>query len=216
MVHQFLKIHIAVPDFDIAIDEFGVIAKALGLPYSHHGWNLSNTRLQLEAGTNTQTCISGLTLAVKPSTQTPETTRGLKLVLQAGEPVDIPTDNIGIDHVVLQTADADGCVRLFRDQLGIRLALDQTVEEWGGRMLFFRAGKMTLEIIENSADKPQQDFFWGLTFLCPDIDKSHAALAEAGVSLSELRTGRKPGTRVATLKSHALGIPSLIVGPARA
>ncbi|MEH6582478.1 MAG: VOC family protein [Halioglobus sp.] len=213
MVHQFLKIHIAVPDFDVAVDEFSVIARALGLTYSHHGWNLSNTRLQLEAGTDTQTRISGLTLAVDSSTQTPELTRGLKLVLQPGEPADIPTDTVGIDHVVLQTADADGCMRLFRDQLGIRLALDQTVEEWGGRMLFFRAGKMTLEVIENASDRPQQDFFWGLTYLCPDIDKSHADLTEAGVSLSELRAGRKPGTRVATLKSHTLGIPSLLVGP---
>ena len=118
-----------------------------------------------------------------------------------------------VDHIVLQTRDANDCIRLFRDDLGIRLALDQEVPEWGGRMLFFRMGKMTLEVIQNLKDPPEQDFFWGITYLCKDIDQTIAVLDERGVAHSPVRPGRKPGTRVATVNSHCLGLPTLLVGP---
>ena len=118
-----------------------------------------------------------------------------------------------VDHIVLQTRDADDCIRLFRDELGIRLALDQEVPEWGGRMLFFRMGKMTLEVIQNLKAPPERDFFWGITYLCKDIDQTIAALDERHVAHSPIRQGRKPGTRVATIKSHCLGLPTLLVGP---
>ena len=119
-----------------------------------------------------------------------------------------------VDHIVLQTGDAEDCIRLFRDDLGIRLALDQEVPEWGGRMLFFRMGKMTLEVIQNLKESPEQDFFWGITYLCADIDQTIAALDARDVAHSPIREGRKPGTRVATVRSHCLGLPTLLVGPA--
>lgn len=118
-----------------------------------------------------------------------------------------------IDHIVLQTRDADDCIRLFRDGLGVRLALDQEVPEWGGRMLFFRMGKMTLEVIQNLKEPPERDFFWGITYLCRDMDQTIAALDERDVAHSPIRPGRKPRTRVATVKSHCLGLPTLLVGP---
>jgi catechol 2,3-dioxygenase-like lactoylglutathione lyase family enzyme len=215
MVYQFLGIRIKVPDLDLAAEEFGIIADALQLPYDKHGWKLANTRLQLCEGVEPEPSIDGLRLSVDADIGRPADSRGLNLLFQPGGPVDISTAGVGVDHVVLQSSDAEDCIRLFRDQLGIRLALDQTVEEWGGRMLFFRAGKMTLEVIENARDRPAKDFFWGITFLCPELSKAHRALTAAGVALSELRAGRKPGTQVATLRSHTLGIPCLLVGPAQ-
>jgi catechol 2,3-dioxygenase-like lactoylglutathione lyase family enzyme len=119
-----------------------------------------------------------------------------------------------VDHVVLQTRDAEDCIALYRDRLGIRLALDQEVPEWGGRMLFFRVGKMTLEVIANPDTGPAPPRFWGVAFQCADIDAEHARLASGGVELSEIRDGRKPGTRVATVKSHCLGLPTLLIEPA--
>ncbi|TDG12530.1 hypothetical protein E2F43_13105 [Seongchinamella unica] len=118
-----------------------------------------------------------------------------------------------VDHLVLQSGDADACISLFRDQLGLRLALDQQVPEWGGRMLFFRHGKMTLEVIHNPEDPPARDFFWGITYLCLDIDATLAVLDATGVKHSPVREGRKPGTRVSTLKSHCLGLPTLLISP---
>ena len=103
-------------------------------------------------------------------------------------------------------------VDLFSGQLGIRLALDRLVPEWGGRMLFFRAGKLTLEVI--AAEETTESSFWGIAYLCADIDKTLARLHEADVSVTAIREGRKPGTRVATVKSRCLGIPTLLIGPA--
>lgn len=124
-----------------------------------------------------------------------------------------PTGIYAVDHVVLQTRDADACITLFRDQLGLRLALDQTVPEFGGRMLFFRHGKMTLEVIQHLERPPEQDYFWGITYLCSDIDVTVEELDRRGVFHSPIRPGRKPGTRVTTVKSHCLDLPTLLIGP---
>ncbi len=35
----------------------------------------------------------------------------------------------------------------------------------------------------------------------------------AGVEVSDLRTGRRPGTQVFTVKSHTAGVPTLMIGP---
>ena len=80
-------------------------------------------------------------------------------------------------------------------------------------MLFFRAGKLTLEVIERSEEPPAEDFFWGITYLVEDLGKTLEALDSRGVAHSGDRLGRKPGTRVATVKSHTLGIPTLLIGP---
>ncbi|MEM1114143.1 MAG: VOC family protein [Pseudomonadota bacterium] len=119
-----------------------------------------------------------------------------------------------VDHLVLRTADADDCVRLFAEALGLRLALDKTVEKWGGRMLFFRLGKLTLEVIETQEKKPSRDYFWGIAYQCDDLGREAERLRLAGVQLSAVRDGRKPGTRVATVKSHDLGVPTLLLQPA--
>ena len=88
------------------------------------------------------------------------------------------------------------------------------VPDWGGRMLFFRSGKLTLEIIESAEDHNVRDKFWGIAYQCANIDKTCERLAESGVQLSGIRAGRKAGTRVATVKSHCLGLPTLLVQPA--
>ena len=118
-----------------------------------------------------------------------------------------------VDHLVLRTDDAQACIALFADQLGIRLALDKTVPEWGGRMLFFRTGQLTLEVIESDRDAAGGNYFWGIAYQCQDIVEMGGVLEQRGVTLSDIRTGRKPGTRVATLKSHCLGIPTLLIEP---
>jgi catechol 2,3-dioxygenase-like lactoylglutathione lyase family enzyme len=119
-----------------------------------------------------------------------------------------------VDHLVLRTADAASCIALFRDQLGIRLALELDRPEWGGRMLFFRAGGMTLEVIAPHSAPPGRDRFWGVAFGCADLAAETARLADAGVALTAVRAGRKPGTLVATVKSHHLDLPTLLMQPA--
>lgn len=123
------------------------------------------------------------------------------------------------DRIVISVPDlrvaCDDYAALFNGELGIRLALDQDVPQWGGRMLFFRAGKLTLEVIANqAADSAEANTFWGMTFQVPDIDAMAAQLGAAGVELSAVRNGRKPGTSVATVHSHCLGLPTLLLQPA--
>jgi hypothetical protein len=80
-------------------------------------------------------------------------------------------------------------------------------------MLFFRTGKLTLEVIESQREKPGEDYFWGIAYQCADLEKTAARLTARGVALSGIRAGRKQGSVVATLKSHCLGIPTLLIGP---
>jgi len=121
--------------------------------------------------------------------------------------------DIALIDLVLLSNDLDDCIEEFgTHRLGIRLALDKTEPKWGGRMLFFRAGKFTLEIIQNnSSDSQGKDHFWGIAYLCSDIELTIENLQKKDVVLSSIREGRKKGTLVATVKSHNLGLPTLLI-----
>jgi len=120
------------------------------------------------------------------------------------------------DHVVVQSTDADASRALYGDVLGLRLALDRTFEDWGVRLLFFRTGHMTVEIAASLAQRDARgaDRFWGISWRVPDLDAAHARLAAAGFDVSEVRTGRRPGTRVATVRAETHGVATLVIGPA--
>ena len=53
-----------------------------------------------------------------------------------------------LDHVVINTQDADNFISIYRDVYKTRLALDKTIEHWKRRMLFFRVNATTIEVIE--------------------------------------------------------------------
>lgn len=90
------------------------------------------------------------------------------------------------------------------------MALEQDVPEWGGVQLFFRASSMSIEVIA-SEKASEQDELWGLALKTDDIETSYARLKESGVEISDIRDGRKAGTRVCTAKSHTLGVPTLLI-----
>ena len=116
-----------------------------------------------------------------------------------------------MDHVVINSNDPDGLVDLYSDKYGIRLALDQFVEKWGGRMLFFRTDHTTIEAIGIKKDGPAEDFLWGLAWTTKDIKKTHKRLVDAGVNVTDIKDGRKPKTLVATIKSHCADVPTLLI-----
>jgi catechol 2,3-dioxygenase-like lactoylglutathione lyase family enzyme len=122
----------------------------------------------------------------------------------AGEPIS------GVDHVVVNTQSVAAAKRFYGEQLGIRLALEQHVPEWGGTQLFFRASSMSIEVIA-SAKAPEQDELWGLALKTNNIVATHERLVSSGIAVSEIRDGRKAGTRVCTAKSHTLGVPTLMI-----
>jgi hypothetical protein len=127
-------------------------------------------------------------------------------------PEDIDKSNISrMDHVVINSNDPDGLVDLYSKKYGIRLALDQFVEKWGGRMLFFRTNHTTIEAIGIKKDGSPEDSLWGLAWTTKDIQKTHKRLLDAGVSITDIKDGRKPNTLVATIKSHCSSVPTLLI-----
>ena len=120
----------------------------------------------------------------------------------------------GIDHAVVQTADADAAIALYGDGLGLRLALDRRFPDWGMRLVFFRVGGVTIELAQplGEGDLPRDaDRLWGLSWRVPDADAAHARLRGAGVDVSPVRKGRKPGTRVLSVKAGTCGVPTLLL-----
>ena len=229
MVNRFDRIVIAVPDIQAAAEEYqqllGVASSEPpgALRDSPVAWlPLSNTVIELVESAGDSAFIAGIVFVSAESSDQDEAvanTLGLDIRLCDGERTSTSrasqregdTSGLWVDHLVLRTANAAECIDLFGGQLGIRLALDKTVPEWGGRMLFFRTGKLTLEVIESQREKPDADNFWGIAYQCHDLEQTAANLAARGISLSEIRPGRKQGSIVATLKSHSLGIPTLLI-----
>ena len=114
-----------------------------------------------------------------------------------------------LDHLVLTTNKSDDLINLYEKELGIRLALDQFVEKWGGRMLFFRTDQATIEVIDNKVEGNDQ--FWGLAWKTKDIRKKREYLVENGFNVSDVKDGRKKDTLVATVKFDEIKIPTLLV-----
>jgi catechol 2,3-dioxygenase-like lactoylglutathione lyase family enzyme len=118
-----------------------------------------------------------------------------------------------LDHVVIRTADPEAAIALYGGGLGIRLALDRELA--GTRMLFFRTGGVTIEVV-GDANAGENDAFYGLAYRVGDIEEAHARMQGEGCDVSEVRNGRKPGTRVFTVRDGTCGVPTLILrDPAR-
>jgi catechol 2,3-dioxygenase-like lactoylglutathione lyase family enzyme len=122
----------------------------------------------------------------------------------------------GIDHVVVRTEAPEAAIRFYGDQLGLRLALDKTFEQWGARLLFFRVGGVTVEIAAPAkaiATPAATDSFWGISWRTNDVVAARARLLAEGFDVSELRVGRRPGTQVCTVRAQTHGVATLLLGP---
>jgi predicted enzyme related to lactoylglutathione lyase len=113
-----------------------------------------------------------------------------------------------MDHIVLRSADLAAAKELYGVQLGLRLALERTVA--GQRMLFFRAFGVTLEVVED-ASLSGEDALWGVAYCVRDAQAAHDRLTGQGAAVSALRDGRKPGTRVFTVRDNSCGTPTLML-----
>ena len=148
----------------------------------------------------------------------PELTRGIfSFVIEHTEgnlpqPKDLePSSPHKLDHVVINTNDADGFIEIYQDIFNIRLALDKVIEHWQKRMLFFRLNKTTIEVIEQEDDLPPGDKMWGLAWGVKDIKKAHQRLLDEGIEVTPIQKGVKEKTLVATVKSHTQNVPTLLI-----
>jgi catechol 2,3-dioxygenase-like lactoylglutathione lyase family enzyme len=164
---------------------------------------------------------SGATLSWKRTRTATEATRGVRmffLELQKPRPLSVrttPASITAMDHVVVSTTDPERAAALYGARLGLDMALDRSHPEWG-RLMFFRCGDMIVEVTSRpgKADQTKPDRLRGICWRVLDIDATHARLVSAGVDVSEVRTGRKPGTRVMTVRNGTCGVPTLLVQPA--
>jgi catechol 2,3-dioxygenase-like lactoylglutathione lyase family enzyme len=123
----------------------------------------------------------------------------------------------GLDHVVIQTRDAEATLAVFGAGLGLRLALDRSFESRGLRLLFFRLAGITVEVAARLDREPEPeatDRLWGVAYRVSDVGAAQRRLAErGGFDVSEVRAGQKPGTSVCTVRAETHGVATLLIGP---
>ena len=119
----------------------------------------------------------------------------------------------GLDHVVINTPNPDRAAALFGARLGLRLALDRSNPDWDMRLMFFRAGTLTVELahkisagVSNAPDK-----LWGLSWRVPDIEAAHARLLAGNFAVTSIRPGRRAGTKVFTVRDGTVNVPTLVL-----
>lgn len=147
----------------------------------------------------------------------PELTRGLFSFVIEHTDGELPSSNYQtssiskLDHLVINTNDADGFISVYQDIFNIRLALDKVIEHWNKRMLFFRLNKTTIEVIESKDGQPAHDKLWGLAWEVKNIEDTYQRLIDEGVTVSPVQKGIKENTFVATIKSHTHNVPTLLI-----
>jgi catechol 2,3-dioxygenase-like lactoylglutathione lyase family enzyme len=162
---------------------------------------------------------SGAVLTWRRTRAATEATHGVRLFfLQRAAPLPpsravAPAPVEALDHVVIATPDPERAAALYGARLGLDMALDRTNPAWGARLMFFRCGDLVVEVMHPLKDGRGEgpDGVWGLSWRVADIAATQARLAGAGVAVSEVRDGRKPGTRVATVRGSPFGVPTLLI-----
>jgi catechol 2,3-dioxygenase-like lactoylglutathione lyase family enzyme len=161
---------------------------------------------------------SGGTLRWKRTRAATEMTRGVRmffLELAEARPHSAATAAapiLGLDHVVVSTEDPERAAALYGARLGLDMALDRSHQDWG-QLMFFRCGDLIVEVVRRPVAGADQthDRLWGLSWRVTDIDATRARLAAAGLDVSEVRIGRKPGTRVVSVRDGTCGIHTLLL-----
>ena len=170
------------------------------------------------ADAESRDAISGATLSWKRTRAATDATRGVRLFfleMARERPRSVPSADApvtALDHVVISSADPERAAALYGARLGLDMALDRSHPDWG-RLMFFRCGDLIVEVVHRpdpNADKAH-DKLWGLSWRVDDIDAARARLVSAGIDVSEVRTGRKPGTRVLSVRTGTCGIHTLLV-----
>ena len=161
---------------------------------------------------------TGATLSWKRTRAAIEATRGVRLFfveLVAERPRSAATADASIgamDHVVISTGDPERSAALYGARLGLDMALDRSHPNWG-RLMFFRCGDLIVETVRRpgAIADTERDRLYGLSWRVADADAARARLASTGIEVSDVRSGRQPGTRVLTVRSGTCGIPTLLV-----
>ena len=180
-------------------------------------FQLQHGAVEIETGDSGLHSMRFATAADSPPAPA-ETFHGLRVAVARAMPTTAAARIAGgvdaLDHVVINTPDAERAIALWRDRLGLRLALDREFPQRGLRLVFFRSAGVTLEFaapLPPPADRSGSDAFYGLAYRVGDLAACRARLLQAGMDVSEPRAGQKRGTTVATVRSGTAGVPTLLI-----
>ena len=161
---------------------------------------------------------SGATLSWKRTRAATAATHGVRLFfleLAAERPrsaaiAEAPIPSM--DHVVVATTDPERAAALYGARLGLDMALDRSHPDWG-RLMFFRCGDLIVEVSHRPGREAASgpDRLHGISWRVTDADATRARLVATGLDVSEVRIGRRPGSRVMTVKSGTCGVPTLLI-----
>ncbi len=153
-----------------------------------------------------------------------EETHGTRIFILQREPTDPlttqpanPAAVHALDHAVINTGAPDRTLALYGARLGLRLALDRSNPDWDARLIFFKPQNdktaPTIEIAHRLSigEHNDPDKFWGLSWRTNDIHAMHARLSALGLNISDVRTGRRPGSHVFTVRDGTMNVPTLIL-----
>lgn len=157
----------------------------------------------------------------------PEATRGIQLSFVERAHGDSATSadaSSGLDHIVVASQNAESTAFLLGSQLNLDMRMDMSRPQWNARLMFFRCGDLIVEVFERLADEsaqakvashldphPKNDSFYGLTWRVENADASQERLGQAGFDVSEVREGRKPGSRVFTVRNKTANVATLMI-----
>ena len=121
---------------------------------------------------------------------------------------------VGLDHAVIASGDGDYTASLLSARLQLDMRLDLTNPDWDARLMFFRCGDLIVEVYQPLSKPlaPERDRFFGLSWRAENIDRAHATFTEHGFDVSDVRTGRRPGSRVFTVRDRTHDVPTLVLG----
>lgn len=175
-------------------------------------------------GTTSIDTATGRSLRWRRSRIPPASAHGVRLFFlerQDERPQSVatgPAAVTGLDHIVVSIRDAERAAALYGARLGLDMRLDLARADWGVRLMFFRCGDLIVELAQRLGESgqatPGDDSFMGLSWRVADADAARARLAGAGFNVSDVRTGRKPGTRVFTVRDRTSSVATLMIQPA--
>lgn len=219
---------VVLPDDDDTLDAY---RRLLG-PDDSHTWALPNARLRLSAGSDNVVYFGSDDAA---ATARLLTRRGLQLEDTAcgprvrGLPVGVTADSVppgvsttgtgidAVDHLVFVAADRDHAIALFGASLELNFRLAQAIpgvteEDPAAAVtqLFFRRDRLVVEVLA-MPDAVEPVSFWGVAWRAADLMRSRELLCDNGFDVSEIRAGRKPGTRVCTVRDRTLAVRTLLI-----
>jgi catechol 2,3-dioxygenase-like lactoylglutathione lyase family enzyme len=151
------------------------------------------------------------------------TTAGVEVVLveATGDPLRLsaPSEGeasavAGLQHVHINTPNPERALAHYGSRHGLDFRLERSNPAWGSRLMFFRCGGAVVEIgssLKGDAAVDGPDRLSGLAWRVADPHATRDRIAAAGFDVSEVRTGRKPGTHVFTIRSGLPGAPTLML-----